>query len=287
MTRSHVLMVRPDHFSVNPETAATNVFQRPVVGDIAELACAEFDNAVAMLSEAGVEVTVLPGLPDAPDAVFPNNWISFHEDFVVVYPMLNASRRRERRVGALASLIGNRRIIDLTQFEADGQALEGTGSLVLDQKNNLAYACLGPRTHPAPLAEWSRQTGIKVIEFEAELDGKPVYHTNVIMAIGEDEALMWHGCGDDVRAGLASTGHRIVELSDDEVRGFAGNAMELQGHERAWWMSATARAALTETLQQPIYSPAIATIEASGGSLRCMMCEVISATNSSARQVLG
>src|SRR5512146_2132023 len=196
-----VLMIRPASFDYNPETAATNSMQQHASGgaEAALEACREFDQFVQALSSEGVSVCVAADTPDPPkpDAVFPNNWVSFHEDgTVVLYPMQAESRRRERRqeiIDEVADRLGFTvsRVLDLTSHEMHGRFLEGTGSLVLDHLERTAYACISPRTHPDVVAEWGRGLGYEPIVLSAvDRAGVPLYHTSVLMCVGEKGAIV-------------------------------------------------------------------------------------------------
>ncbi len=195
-TADAVLMVRPASFGWNPQTQASNRFQRDepgLAGAANERACAEFDALALQLRAAGIAVSVAADVPTpvCPDAIFPNNWVSLHADgTVVLYPMLARNRRLERRlelIAALATGSGRRicRLLDLTQHELHGRFLEGTGSIVFDHARRIAYACLSPRTHPEPLAELCDELGYEPCTFTAtDAAGVPIYHTNVMLAVG-------------------------------------------------------------------------------------------------------
>jgi hypothetical protein len=194
-----VLMIRPARFAANPETADSNRFQRTeAIADAATAALREFDALARGLANAGVGVVVAEDSlePAKPDACFPNNWVSFHADgTVVLYPMMAPSRRAERRREPIAAIerAGYRvaRTIDLSPLEARGEFLEGTGSLVLDRPRRIAYACRSPRTTAVALAEFSAALGYRIVAFDAQgPDGRPAYHTNVLMAIGEGFAVV-------------------------------------------------------------------------------------------------
>src|SRR5207244_1073486 len=201
---SAVLMIRPAAFAYNPETALTNKMQRPAEGagagaGIREQARAEFDRLARALESEGVTVCAVEDSaePPKPDAVFPNNWVSFHADgTLVLYPMQAESRRRERRpevIDAVVEQVGFKvsRILDLTHHEAEGRFLEGTGSLVLDHIGRVASASASPRTHPAVVEEWSRELGYEPCLFEAfDRSGVPPYHTNVLMCVGRRVAVV-------------------------------------------------------------------------------------------------
>src|SRR6202789_3750884 len=227
-----VLMVRPVSFGVNGQTAASNAFQRlpaeSEAPEAQELALAEFDAVAEALQRVGVEVLIVPDTPRPakPDALFPNNWVSFHFDgTVALYPMLAPNRRCERREDVLERVVreGGFRIVrtvDLTHRETEGKFLEGTGSVVLDRAHRVAYASLSPRTDLDVLGEFAQLLGYELVTFEAaDGGGLPVYHTNVVMAIGSRFAVV---CGESIaqpshRAAvfdkLRTAGHDIVDIS--------------------------------------------------------------------------
>ena len=198
-----VLMVRPASFGFNPQTAASNAFQQiadsPGEAETQGLVLSEFDGLAKALQHAGVEVLIAPDTsqPAKPDAIFPNNWVSFHYDgTVVLYPMLAPNRRAERREDILEQVVrGGRfrvsRTVDLTHREAEGKFLEGTGSLVLDRAHRVAYASLSPRTDLDVLGEFAQLLDYELVTFEAQdAAAQPVYHTNVVMAIGTGFAVV-------------------------------------------------------------------------------------------------
>jgi hypothetical protein len=293
-----VLMVRPTSFRANPETAASNRFQQGgATAAAADAAKIEFDGLVARLRGAGVEVHVAEDTPEPPkpDACFPNNWVSFHEDgSVVLYPMMAPSRRAERREAPIAQLRGTgfrvARTIDLSALEARGEFLEGTGSLVLDRCHRVAYACRSPRTTAAALAEFSERLGFRIVAFNAlGPDRRPAYHTNVLMAIGERFAVVCATAipdGDEralVLRELAKAGHEPVEISIAEMHGFAGNLLALRSTDGRPLIAASDTAwnsllpATRGRLEQygEIVTAAIPMIERyGGGSVRCMIAEV-------------
>lgn len=298
---STVMMIRPAGFESNPLTAASNRFQAETTATPAEqhaAALGEFDGLVAVLRDAGVEVIVVDDTPEphTPDAIFPNNWISMHADGrVVLYPMEAANRRTERRpdiVRALAAEHGRQvsEVIDLSAHEQDGHFLEGTGSLVLDRANRIAYACVSTRTHLDPLGDFAQRMDYDVVAFDAvDRDGVPIYHTNVLMNVGErlavvcDEALPRDDQREAVLASLRATGHGIVCLDYTQLEAFAGNMLELRNvnGERLIALSQRAYDSLDEqqrgTLKangRMVTAP-INTIEsAAGGSVRCMLAEI-------------
>jgi hypothetical protein len=293
-----VLMVRPAHFGWNPETAESNRFQRAGAWTGESVAAArEFDMLATRLAGSGVEVVVAddPPEPVKPDACFPNNWVSFHADgSVVLYPMLAPSRRAERRPEPVAEVerAGFRvsRTIDLSPLERRGEFLEGTGSLVLDRPSRTAYACLSPRTTPAALAEFSAALGYRTVEFDAlGPDGRPAYHTNVLMAVGEGVAVLCAEAIPDeaqraaVVTTLAESGHEVIEISNAEMGSFAGNLLMLRARdggarialsEAAWQGLAPEKRRRLERHGGIVASP-IPTIERlGGGSVRCMLAEI-------------
>ena len=294
-----VVMIRPYRFHPNPETAADNAFQQAVAeGEMPAVSAAaqrEFDAAVETLRGAGVTVHVVDdtATPEKPDAVFPNNWFSTHHDGrVALYPMYSAARRRERRHDLIDELRKHYRIKDVVDYslsEEQGHCLEGTGSLVLDHVNKIAYASLSHRTHPEVLKRFGDDFGYEPVTFRSQsVDGRPVYHTNVVMTVGSEFALVGLEMIplESERVGvqnlLEATEHEVIELSAQQIGEFAGNAIELhngQG-EKLLVMSARAAAALTNkqraTIEQyarvvPLTLP---TIELAGGSARCMIATV-------------
>jgi len=301
-----VLMVRPEAFGYNPETAATNTFQRPQdLGDAAAAAArarAEFERLAQALGSEGISVCAVEDTPHPakPDAVFPNNWVSFHDDgTLVLYPMESASRRPERRQEIIDAVVKRldfkvSHLIDLTHHERQGRFLEGTGSLVLDHIERIAYACTSPRTHPRLVAEWARELKYQAVIFEAtDRAGAPLYHTNVLMCIGERAVIIGSGSiapgdRDRVLAQLGASGREIIEIGPGEIEAFAGNMLELGtwdealGDSRVLVMSDTARRALSPELfaqlsgcTDAVLAVPIPTIEKlGGGSVRCMLAEV-------------
>jgi len=298
---SRVLMIRPVRFESNPLTAASNRFQgKSDVGPEAQQAAAlrQFDGLVNALRRAGIEVLVVEDTPEphTPDSIFPNNWISMHADGrIVLYPMEARNRRTERRTDIIEYLdeqlgLQVAEIVDLTKHEDSGHYLEGTGSMVLDRVNRVAYACLSSRTHFDPLGEFAQRLNYEVIAFDAvDSNGVPIYHTNVLMNIGEklavicDEAIPRQEQRDAVLGQLRDTGHEVISLSYDQLEAFAGNMLELRNEqgERIIAMSQQALDSLNEEQLDKlrsngkIISVPIDTIENSaGGSVRCMLAEV-------------
>lgn len=298
-TAPAVLMIRPAHFGANTETAGSNFFQGVPASsaDAALRAQREFDTLAHALTTAGVRVHEYAGRADValPDEVFPNNWLSLHADgTAVLYPMLTPNRRRERRPALIADLHDTHgyrveRVVDLTDLETRGEYLEGTGSLVLDRPRRIAYASLSPRTTPGALDAFGRELSYRVIAFRAvDRAGRPIYHTNVLFALGTRFAALCLRAIDEpgeratVRARLAESGHDVIELDFTQLESFAGNLLELRGaHGPVIALSATALAALDgpqrRTLERhgELVPVAIGTIESvGGGSVRCMLAEV-------------
>ena len=297
-----VLLVRPVAFHGNPETAESNAFQRPpeAADPAAEQAAAavEFAGLVEALAGAGVRTVVVPDKvsPPTPDAVFPNNWVSLHADgTAVLYPMMAPSRRGERRRDILELLSGAHgfrieQVLDLSHHERSGRFLEGTGSMVLDRVNRVAYACLSPRTDAEVLAEAARLLDYEPIAFLAtDAEGIAVYHTNVMMCLGADFAVLCEEAIVDaeqraaVRRRLEQTGHEIVPIDLAQMRSFAGNMLELRGRDGARVLALSARAleCLAPAQVQALESrcrllpvPVAAIEEGGGGSVRCMLAEV-------------
>ena len=300
-------MVRPQAFGYNPETAATNTFQqraeRPSGADgAAAVARAEFERLAAALASEGVSVCAVDDTaqPVKPDAVFPNNWLSFHADgTLVLYPMFSPVRRLERRqevIDAAVKRLGFRvaRVLDLTHHEQQGRFLEGTGSLVLDHVGRTAYACASPRTHPELVAEWARELEYQAVVFQAaDRSGVPLYHTNVLMCIGERvvvvaSAAIASADRQRVLGRLRASGREVIEIGHEEIGHFAGNMLELGtwdealGDSRVLVMSEAARRALNPELfarlsgcTDTVLAVPIPTIERlGGGSVRCMLAEV-------------
>lgn len=296
-----VMMIRPASFGWNAETEGSNRYQSraDIPGRLAaEFARVEFDALAGALRDAGVVVHVFADRaePVCPDAVFPNNWVSFHADgTAVLYPMLAPSRRRERRPELLQQLADRgafelSRVVDLTHFEDNSEYLEGTGSLVLDRVRRVAYACLSPRTHRGPLEEFCTRLGYEPFAFEAtDAAGIPVYHTNVVLSLGSKLAIVAIGnvvAADRERllARLSAGGRHVECVDTAQTADFAANALELRGgatasvlamSARAWASySPDARARLASRVDRRVIVP-IPTIEAlGGGSVRCMLAEV-------------
>ena len=301
-TAAHVLMIRPVRFAGNVQTAASNRFQKlDQVGQAdadQAAALAEFDGLANALTNAGVMVHTVADTPEphTPDSIFPNNWVSFHADgTVVLYPMLALNRRLERRLDIVEMLDRQHgfhvaRTIDLTHREAEEKFLEGTGSLVLDRINRIAYACLSPRTDMDVLGEFAQRLDYEIVAFEAfDADGASIYHTNVLMSVGSHFAAVCSSCIETQRRAavidvLRASGRVVIDLTMDQMQNFAGNMLELRTQTGAAIiaMSDCARASLDVTQLADlagkgarIVSAPIPTIERlGGGSVRCMIAEV-------------
>lgn len=293
-----VLMIRPHRFYPNPETAADNTFQQAVAASelpaISAAAQEEFDRAVETLRSNGVTVHVVDdtATPEKPDAVFPNNWFSTHHDGrVALYPMYSAARRKERRqdvIGALREHYRVTNVIDYSSCEAEGRCLEGTGSLVLDHVNKIAYASLSHRTDPEVLKQFCGDFGYEPVTFRSESEpGRSIYHTNVMMCVGSEFALVGlENIPDEAeRMGvqnlLEASGKEVVELTPAQIADFAGNAIELHnGKGKLLVISARAAASLTLDQRTTIERHArviplsLPTIELAGGSARCMIATI-------------
>jgi hypothetical protein len=293
-----VLMIRPGRFYPNPETAADNAFQRDANRDVDALTLVaknEFDAAVQTLRGAGVNVHVFEDTaePEKPDAVFPNNWISTHDDGrTVLFPMYSALRRRERRQDIVEELRQHYRVtevVDYSAFEDEGCCLEGTGSLVFDHLNKIAYVSLSNRSNPKVIERFTDDFSYEPVTFTSiGSNGEPIYHTNVMMCIGTAFAMVGlevirnESDRQQVQARLEEAGKEIVELSADQITNFAGNAIELQnkGGEKLLVLSSRADRALTEEQRKTLTRYArvlpleLPTIELGGGSARCMMATI-------------
>ncbi|HEV7643265.1 MAG TPA: arginine deiminase-related protein [Pyrinomonadaceae bacterium] len=298
-----VILIRPATFGFNPETAGSNKFQKAAEnadpGAIHEKAMREFSVLAETLENAGVDVLIFDDThePHTPDSIFPNNWFSTHSDGTLcLYPMMAENRRLERREDIIETLREKfeiREIVDLTSFENEGKFLEGTGSLVLDHKNRIAYACISPRTDEDALKIWAEKMNFDVVGFAAfdaggDSDGDAIYHTNVLMCMGDTfavvclESIPDAGERKNVQDKLTLTGKEIVEISLRQMADFAGNMLLLQNDssDRLLIISRQAHGSLdpaqVETLSRHarLVAAEIPTIEScGGGSVRCMIAE--------------
>ena len=321
-TTDKVLMIRPVRFSYNSQTAANNAFQESGIPE--ELsqrqALKEFDAYVEMLRNEGIEVMVVEdtATPHTPDSIFPNNWLSLHSAeeladagsrVAVLYPMFAENRRAERRQDIIEALTGavapsctgaadapscaSAALLDLTYYEKRNLFLEGTGSLILDRNEHLAYACQSPRTCEEVLEEWSSKMGYDYFLFHAEdMNGNPIYHTNVMMSVGEQLAVVCLDAITDIEERMSlielleESDKEIVEISLEQMNEFAGNMLQLhtvKEGELKYIMVMSARA--KDSLDQDqieaiekyckIVAPDLEFIERNGGgSARCMLAEI-------------
>ena len=294
-------MINPLGFNPNPETAVDNAFQDAAIVDATERAAvaAEARVEVARIAEGlrglGIDVLLIDDLPgsDVPDSVFPNNWISTHEDGrVVLYPMATPSRRRERRadvVDALRARYVVGEVVDLSAMEEDAIYLEGTGALVLDHVHRVAYVARSGRAHTAAVLRWCSIMGYDAEIFDTvDAHGAPIYHTNVVLSIGDEfvtaglESIPDPAERARVRGRLAASGRELVALEPSQVAEFAGNGLQLLGADgrRVFALSARAAAALRADQRAQIerfahvFPISIPTIERSGGSVRCTLAGI-------------
>lgn len=303
-TTNAILMIRPVAFRMNEQTAVNNYYQKVLDGLSPETVNAkaqeEFDTFVNKLRMVGVDVTVVEDTinPDTPDSIFPNNWISFHESGdVALYPMFAENRRQERREDVLDILEEKgfviNEIMDYTSAEDDGYFLEGTGSILLDRENDKAYCALSPRADEELFIEFCEDFEYTPVIFEAfqTVNGerKLIYHTNVMMCLGETFAVICADCIDDkkerkmVLDSLRGDEKEVILITEDQVNNFAGNMLEVKGSDdrRYLVMSKSAHQSLTKKQiaqieeHVTILSSSLDTIEVcGGGSARCMMAEI-------------
>jgi hypothetical protein len=291
-------MIRPAAFGFNEQTAASNAFQKPddQQPDVQDKALQEFDAFVDLLRGNGVQVIVINDTPEPhkPDAVFPNNWISFHDNGdIFLYPMQAENRRLERRediIRQLETQFSVRHVIDLSRFELQGKFLEGTGSMVFNREDKIVYACLSPRTNAEVLSTFCKQTGYQPIIFHAfDEQGRAIYHTNVMMCVADRYVVICLNSITDkderqaVVQSFFETGKNIFDISFEQMNQFAGNMLEVfnKDGESLLVMSENAYRSLNDrqiaTLQQfsRILRSDIPTIEQNGGGgVRCMLTEV-------------
>jgi hypothetical protein len=295
-TTDHLLMIEPINFGFNSETFVNNLFQKKEEGNFQQQALLEFTNFVVLLKSKGISVTVIKDTPDpfTPDSIFPNNWISFHEkNTIILYPMFAKNRRAERNPDILHTIKNKFNIsteYDLSAYENEHIFLEGTGSMVLDRVNKIAYCCLSPRTNELALAEFCRLMNYKVVTFCAKDSGNvDIYHTNVMMCVADKFAVICLECitNDTQKINVINTlknsGKEIIEISLQQVNCFAGNMLQVKNKDGKLFlvMSLQAYQSLTSNqinqLQKcnEIIFSSLNTIEKlGGGSARCMMAEI-------------
>jgi hypothetical protein len=303
-TTNSILMIRPVAFRMNEQTVVNNYYQKVIDGllpaTVNAKAQEEFDSFVNKLRAVGVNVTVIDALEDSdtPDSIFPNNWISFHGNGdIALYPMFAENRRLERREDILDTLEEDgfviENIMDYTSAEDDGFFLEGTGSLVLDRENGKAYCALSPRADEELFIEFCEDFEFTPVIFEAfqtvDKERKLIYHTNVMMCIGETFAVICADCIDDkkerkmVLDSLKGDDKEVILVTEEQINNFAGNMLEVKGADdrRYLVMSTAAHQSLTKKQiaqieeHVTILTSSLDTIEAcGGGSARCMMAEI-------------
>lgn len=292
----HLLLIRPVNFGFNAETAVNNSFQVNSTGNVQQKALIEFDGLVSLLAENKLSLTVIADteIPHTPDSIFPNNWISFHEDgTVIIYPMFAANRRLEKKphiLDKLKEIFHITAVKDLSRYETENLFLEGTGSMVLDRENRIAYASLSPRTDKHILDEFCSMAGYTPCSFTSmDNSGNPIYHTNVMMCVAANFAVI---CLEAIRdeqerlmvsGSLTGSGKEIIGISLQQMNAFAGNMLQVRNSEGELLlvMSSQAFDSLNKTqvsklekFSRIIHTP-LDTIEScGGGSARCMMAEI-------------
>ena len=290
-------MIRPVNFSFNAETATNNAFQIDDNDTNAQKkALKEFNDFVQILRDNDIDVTVVDDTPEpyTPDSIFPNNWISFHDDGTIcLYPMYAPNRREERKPSVLETISEKFRVtnkIDFSYYEQKDLFLEGTGSMVLDRENKIAYACLSPRTDKKVLQVFCDHMGYKPVVFDAvDKEGNPIYHTNVMMCVADKyiviclDSLPRKRERDEVISVIKNSGKEIIEISLDQMNHFAGNMLQVNNREdeKLLIMSTQAYESLSQkqiaklsSFNKIIHS-SLTTIETNGGgSARCMMAEI-------------
>lgn len=292
-----IMMVRPARFGFNPQTAASNSFQNPADADVHAIACEEFDNAVQILRDHSVHVEVFQDdrTDPLPDSLFPNNWFSTTTNSeMYLYPMLAPNRRAERRESIIREIrtrYGYRTLHDFTEHEIQNRFLEGTGSIVYDHNQHIAFAAISPRTDKDVLLEVCEKQGYLPFVFEcADRNGNPIYHTNVITGIGEKIAVF---CFDAVaneedRIGIRNYFRRcektVVEISMQQMECFAGNVLFIEQpqlkrclciiSETAWNSLSGEQKGMIESLTTPVVIPVPVIENHGGGSIRCMLAEL-------------
>jgi len=294
---SKVLMIRPLHFVFNEETAVNNSFQIKSDPDkVTENAVREFDAFVLALQSAGVDVTVVEDSPDphTPDAIFPNNWISFHESGVYcLYPMFAPNRRKERKeevINAIREKFHYHQLVDFTRYESKNLFLEGTGSMVLDRDKRIAYACISPRTDQLVLEDFCKKMKYRSVVFHAtDESGLPIYHTNVMMCVADRYVVICLDSIQDtdekklVEETILSSDKEIIRISLGQMNQFAGNMLQLENdrREKILVMSTAAWSSLLPEQKENllrynrVVHSSLQNIESNGGgSARCMIAEI-------------
>jgi hypothetical protein len=294
---SQLLMIRPVHFGYNEQTAVNNHFQQPATDNmVQEQALIEFDGLVNLLRSHGIGVMVVEDTPEphTPDSIFPNNWISMHENgHLYLYPMFAPNRRQERKqhvLNQISSQYHVTELIDLSVFESDNRFLEGTGSMVMDREHRIAYACLSPRTDSGLLELFCKKEDYQPVFFHAvDPKGQAVYHTNVMMCVADNYVVVCLESIPDIAEkklltdSFAGSGKQVIDISASQMDHFAGNMLQVHNEEgkKFLLMSSQAYHSLTATQVQmleqfnPILHAPITAIETQGGgSVRCMLAEI-------------
>lgn len=294
-----ILMIRPAAFGFNEETATNNFFQHNLPdadGQLRQAATAEFDAMVQLLRDHGIDVQVIEDTaqPPKPDAIFPNNWLSTSPAGVIsVFPMYAPNRRLEKREDILQWMAKEFYVNDVqdwSEYEVEGRFLEGTGSMVIDHDNKMIYASASERTNVSVLEKYAAANQYQAIVFLAtDINGRPVYHTNVVMSLGDEFAVLCEEAIDEeweliaVRQLLESTGKAIIPITREQMHAFAGNMLQVQNKdgEKFLIMSQAAFDSLRKEQKSmleaystllPVSIPTIEKVE--GGSVRCMMAEI-------------
>ncbi len=294
---SHVLMIRPLHFTFNSETAVNNSFQvNSQTENLTALAVEEFDDFVKALQKEGIDVTVVEdsAAPHTPDAIFPNNWISFHAGGkYCLYPMFAPNRRKERKaeiINLIRKKFHYHQLIDFTSYESEDRFLEGTGSMVLDRDRRIAYACLSPRTDAVVLHDFCRMMDYKPVVFHAtDSAGDAIYHTNVMMCVADRYVVICLDSINDVEEKnrvtetIIASGKEMIPISAVQMNQFAGNMLQLENTsgEKILVMSSAAWHSLHSEQKAKLFGynhvlhSSLQNIETNGGgSARCMIAEI-------------
>jgi hypothetical protein len=299
-TTSNIMMVRPANFGYNPQTAVSNAFQDNDTSlseaKISDLAIEEFDQFVAKLRAAGINVIVAQdgGEPKKPDAVFCNNWVSFHTNgTMILYPMLTPNRRLERQENVIETITNQFEIIrrmDLAHHENENRILEGTGSMILDHLNRTVYACLSPRTDAGLLDEFCEWAGYERVVFSSvDRNGQEVYHTNVMMAMGDKFVVISMATIPDeaektmLYKRFEQTNKEVIDLTIEQIESFAGNMLQVENTDGKTFLVMSEQAfkslrkdqiEIIEKHTTILYAPIYTIEKLGGGSARCMMAEV-------------
>lgn len=290
-------MIQPVNFGFNEQTAVNNSFQHPIADmEVQARALVEFDQFVALLKENQLDVTVIKDTPEpcTPDSIFPNNWISFHEDnSIVLYPMFAMNRRLERKqhvLDVVKSKFVVQEVHDLSSLENEHLFLEGTGSMVLDRNNKIAYAALSPRTNPKALLAFCKLMHFTAVDFVSrDINGNDIYHTNVIMCLADKYVVICLECIadaaelDNLMTQFADTNKEVIPITYDQLSHFAGNMLQVRNRDGQLLLIMSSRAygafnkeqiIKLESYNRIIHAP-LDTIEiCGGGSARCMLAEI-------------